>query len=88
MGRCKAEGSAGGSGDITLDALALYDTVQQLYKSLQEVTVPNCNFIQEKIKIASDQAKKKAEEKAARARALKQNQASDAKAKDESEGNK
>lgn len=64
--------SVGGetTNELGMDAMRLSNRVAQLYTALEQEATENYHFIQEKISNALQEAKKKAEEKAARAAKL------------------
>ena len=59
--------SGSSSGDICDQAIDLSKNLDQLYEALKEEASANCTFIREQMETAAEEARKKAEEKAARA---------------------
>lgn len=70
MGQTSTSAASGSStGNITQQTIDLSNAVGELYEALKEEASANCAFMREKIDAAAVEAKKKAEEKAARAAA-------------------
>lgn len=78
--RLGIEGTVSNSADDLIgQALELSNNVSALYETLSEEAITNCNFIKAEVAVAAEEAKKKAEEKAARAASLQKQSANDGK---------